>query len=611
MAIPIILIHRSNSNYLPYTIAQAKWTNPRSHLFLIGDESNRYELVEHKSIAAYMDSATQFAYVYRHLSTNPIEYELFCFQRWFILKDFMARQALEQCFYLDSDVMLYENITHDQQRLKDISIALTADVPSAVFVNAFTALEQFCHFVFNLYQNPNSLQRLEAAFKEQLHNSTATSISDMFAFAEYRQQYPHAVGNLLEITEDSTYDVGMTTSDGFEMTNGLKNICFKQQQPFGQQLDSGKTIRFKVLHFQGRAKHYIKDYFTGDRLPDRLGNEPIASFTPSTQSTNQRIDSPPESRVVHCYAVVQAQPSDPQAHYELGCALLEQGQTPDAIRSFQTAIQLLPTFLGAYINLGVAFIQQNQAEDAIRCYHAALELQPHAAIVYGNLGYAYAEIGQAQTSAYYTALCNALEMVALKPHWAEAHRNLGLAYRQLGKLEDAIASFQQAMTLQPNFLVAQADLYNALTHQVLQQQAIQLRAVNLIIFPDWQQPLETLYLDLERVLKAVLTHSQQAEIALFVYTDRRAEADSPDAEFDAEAVLNDVMLTLLMTLSVNVNESLEISLIHPLSTAQWEAFLSQIQARIHLNHEDPTPIPETARQRLVSLELDAQGNLHL
>ncbi|PSB30672.1 tetratricopeptide repeat protein [Stenomitos frigidus] len=597
MAIPIILIHRSNSNYLPYTIAQAKWTNPKSRLFFIGDESNRYELVEHDFFAKYMDAATEFAHVYRHLSTNPIEYELFCFQRWFILKDFMSRQALEQCFYLDSDVMLYEDITRDQQRLKNVQIALTADVPSAVFVNDFASLERFCSFVFNLYQNPDSFQIIEAAFKAQLQNNLATSISDMFAFAEYRRQYPHQVGDLLEIKDDSTYDAGMTTSDGFELLNGVKAIHFQHQQPFGKHLDSDKTIRFKVLHFQGRSKRSIKDYFTGDRLPTHLSHE-----------CNAQLDSQAESSIVHWSTVRQTQPAEPEAHYELGCALLEQGQTSDAIHCFQTVIQLLPTFVGAYINLGVALIQHNRAEEAVRCYQSALELQPNSALIYGNLGYAYAEIGQTQASADHTAMCNALETLALKPDWAEAHRNLGLAYQQLGKVDDAIACFRQAIQLQPDFLAAQTDLQNALLNQDLQQQQIiHLKAINLIIFPDWQQPLEAIYLELENVLKGILTHSQQAKMALLVYADRSAGADPTDVEM----VLNEVMFTSLMTLAVDISESPEVCLIHRLSTAQWEALLPQIQAWIRLNHEDFTAIPETVQQTLVSLELDAQGNLHL
>ena len=100
-----------------------------------------------------------------------------------------------------------------------------------------------------------------------------------------------------------------------------------------------------------------------------------------------------------------------------------------------------------------------------------------------------------------------------------------------------------------------------------------------------------------------------------VYADSPTRADRPDAEVDVErhveTVLNDVILTLLMTLSIDVDESPEIGLIHPLSAAHWEALLPQIQARICLNHEDLTVIPEAVRQGLVSLELDAQGDLHL
>lgn len=600
MAIPIILIHRSNSNYLPYTIAQARRTNPKSPLFLIGDESNRYGLVEHELISKYLDSATKFAHVYQHLSTNPIEYELFCFQRWFILKDFMSRHAFDQCFYLDSDVMLYEDITLDQQRLQHYEIALTADTPSSIFVNNLASLERFCTFVFNLYQNSDSLQRIKFFFKEQLQSTLATSISDMFAFAAYRKQYPHKVGDLLEINNDSTYDALMTAPDGFEMVNGIKKIHFRNQQPFGNHLESGRVIRFKSLHFQGNSKRYIKDYFVGDQLPERVNNASIDTFSSQQESQSK-------SRVAHCYTVIETQPSNAEAHYDLGCALLEQGQTSDAIYCFQVAIQLLPTFLGAYINLGVALIQQNQVEEAILCYQNALELQPSSALAYGNLGYAYAEAGQTQASEYCTAMCNALEIVTLRPDWAEAHRNLGLAYQQFGKLNEAIACFQQALDRQPDFLAAQIDLQNALLNQNVQQQTIHLRAINLIMFPDWKQALEVLYLDLKVALNAVFSHPQQSEITLLIYIDNPTEAHS----LDIETTLNEVMFDLLMTQALDINESPGVCPLNRLTSSQWDALFPQIKAWIRLKHEDLTVIPETIRQKLVALELDVQEKLHL
>src|SRR6476620_6985264 len=39
-AIPIIFLHRSNSEYLKYTFAQAKAVNPKSDIVLLGDETN-------------------------------------------------------------------------------------------------------------------------------------------------------------------------------------------------------------------------------------------------------------------------------------------------------------------------------------------------------------------------------------------------------------------------------------------------------------------------------------------------------------------------------------------------------------------------------------------
>lgn len=601
MAIPIILIHRSNSNYLPYTIAQAKWTNPRSSLFLIGDESNRYDVVEHELISNYMGSAAEFADVYQHLSVNPVKYELFCFQRWFILKDFMSQHALDQCFYLDSDVLLYDDITLDQARLKQYEFALTSHVPSSVFINSFTALEQFCSLVISLYHNADSFEKIESSFKEQLQTTTAAAISDMFAFAEYRKQYPHKVGDLLEISDDSTYDAGMRASDGFEMVNDVKNIHFKHQQPFGNHLDLGKSIRFKVLHFQGISKRYIKDYFTGDRLPNCTSNEPSASL-------RAQLENQSESKFAQYYAVLQRQPEDPNAHYNVGCALVEQGQLSDAIRYFQAAIELLPTFFNAYINLGAALVQQNQSEEAILFYQTALELQPNSTLAYGNLGYAYGARGQVELSECCIAMCNALETLALRPDWAEVHRNLGLAHQQFGNLNDAIACFQRALDLQPDFLPAQIDLQNALLYQQAQQQsAINLRTINLIIFPDWQQALDILYLDLKSALQAVLTHPQHSEITLLIYAAQPSKAHS----VDVEAVLDEVMFNLLMEQSIDVTDPPEICPIGLLSEAQWDSLMPYIKSRIRLNHEDLTTTPKSISQHLISVELNVQGSLDL
>ncbi len=574
------------------------WTNPHSTLFLIGDDSNRYERVDHVLIADYLGSATEFARVYQHLSTNPIEYELFCFQRWFILKDFMARQGLEACFYLDSDVMVYDNLTPEHQRLQSYKIALTDDIPSTTAVNGLDALSEFCAFIFDLYQDQTSFQQIESAFKQQLQTASETSISDMFAFKKYREQNGQSVGELLDIVDDAVYDARMTASYGFKVVNGIKSIHFKDKQPFGEHLSSGKTIRFKSLHFQGNSKRNIKDYFMGDRLPERIASKLLGEI--NAASTQSR------STVAALHNAIQLHPDDPEAHYRLGCALLEAGQPADAAHSFQAAIQRLPTFLGAYINLGVAHLQQNQPEEAIRCYQAALELEPNSALAYGNLGYAYAEIGQLEASEDCTAMCNALETLALKPDWAESYRNLGLAYQRFGNLQAAIQHFDRAIALQPDFTAAHLDLETALLHQSYQPLIERLRTINLIIFPNWQEPLEHTYADLEAVFKAVLMHPQASQIALLI----DANSGAVDAEFDIETALNEVMFNVLMA-AIDLDEAPEIYPVHRLTVTQWDGLRPHITARIRLNYESMDAVPPSIQAQLSTLELDADGRLSL
>jgi len=55
--------------------------------------------------------------------------------------------------------------------------------------------------------------------------------------------------------------------------------------------------------------------------------------------------------------------------------------------------------------------------------------------------------------------------LGLNPNFAEAHNNLGLAQRKLGLLDAAVASYHQALRLNPNFAEAHNNLGNALQNQ--------------------------------------------------------------------------------------------------------------------------------------------------
>jgi len=127
---------------------------------------------------------------------------------------------------------------------------------------------------------------------------------------------------------------------------------------------------------------------------------------------------------------------------------------------------------------------------------------------------------------------------------------------------------------------------------------LNLKDINLIVFPDWTQPEEVLTLDLERVVKAIATHPDRSHITLLVNT-------SGISEEDANLFLSGVAMNLLMQEDLDVTEEAEISLVGQLGELQWKALLPRIHARIILEQENKQAIAQTGSQTLPSYELDS------
>jgi glycosyltransferase involved in cell wall biosynthesis len=113
---------------------------------------------------------------------------------------------------------------------------------------------------------------------------------------------------------------------------------------------------------------------------------------------------------------------------------------------------------------------------------------------------------------------------------------------------------------------------------------LNLKDINLIIFPDWLQPEESLCLEIEQVIKAIATHSDRSQITLLVDNGEISEED-------AGLILSSVSMNLLMQEDLEFSEEdLQITFVGHLSPIQWEALLPRIQARIMLENEDKEAI---------------------
>jgi glycosyltransferase involved in cell wall biosynthesis len=108
---------------------------------------------------------------------------------------------------------------------------------------------------------------------------------------------------------------------------------------------------------------------------------------------------------------------------------------------------------------------------------------------------------------------------------------------------------------------------------------LNLRDINLIIFPDWTQPEETVGWELQEIIKNLVTHPDRAKMTLLV------DNSNITAE-DADLILSSVAMNLLMEEELEVDEGPEIVLVGELSQVQWSALIPQLQGRIKLEHEN-------------------------
>jgi len=131
---------------------------------------------------------------------------------------------------------------------------------------------------------------------------------------------------------------------------------------------------------------------------------------------------------------------------------------------------------------------------------------------------------------------------------------------------------------------------------------LNLKDINLIIFPDWSQPEESLGLELERVVRAIATHPDKSKIALLVDSSNISEED-------ANLALSSVAMNLLMEEDLDVSEGPEISLIGVLSKNQWSALIPRLYGRIVLENESREAIAALGYQEIPSYLLDSFTNI--
>lgn len=266
----IVIIHTGFAKYLVYTLKKIKETNKNSNVYLISDK----EYKEYSKYSTFVDikkvtkeEAINFQNKYIHLGKSNPNYEMFCMQRWIILKDFMKEYNLNECFHIDSDILIFSDLDQVSKPFHKYNISLAHNLALTMYIRDIKVLEEFSKYLLFKYTDDKEIDKLKNMYynTHRVNNGVAGSISDMDISREFFSNYKLDVGNLSEIENDSIFDSAIVYgAPQFEMLKKgkyeMKKIFFENNIPFCNYNENtiNKKIRFHSLHFVVWSKLYIK-----------------------------------------------------------------------------------------------------------------------------------------------------------------------------------------------------------------------------------------------------------------------------------------------------------------------------------------------------------------
>ena len=139
-------------------------------------------------------------------------------------------------------------------------------------------------------------------------------------------------------------------------------------------------------------------------------------------------------------AALRLKPSYLQAHVGLGKTLAALGRYDEARRSYLTAAELFPNLVMPHLELGNLMVRQGRLSDAIEAFRKAVRQNPNDWGARYNLGGALLQHGMTREAVEELAVAQ-----SLNPAWSATYRPLGDAYRVLGQREEALHQYLQAL----------------------------------------------------------------------------------------------------------------------------------------------------------------------
>tara|TARA_A100001515_G_scaffold144096_1_gene147116 strand:+ start:2559 stop:3386 length:828 start_codon:yes stop_codon:yes gene_type:complete len=266
--------HAGFQPYLKTTIEQASRKND---VVLIGDNDNEHlgnlNNVRHIHINECYQDIEKFLKLYKHMHTGGQKFEEWCFIRWIAVRNAAKMMKCDDIFYGDSDNLIFSNLSDVYSAIGKPNLALAIPKKQPYFRQAATGevsywslgmLDKFCNYLIEMYNDSFEFRKLLEKWNYHKNNNLPGGVCDMTALWHFtRRNKAMIITNLLP--DGTSFDHSINNpanyyDDEYKFSNGVKEIEFIDNKPYGYNLRHDKKVRLHNLQFQGNSKILIDKY---------------------------------------------------------------------------------------------------------------------------------------------------------------------------------------------------------------------------------------------------------------------------------------------------------------------------------------------------------------
>lgn len=227
-------------------------------------------------------------------------------------------------------------------------------------------------------------------------------------------------------------------------------------------LPKGTTVRMRFIYDNSAANprnphRPPRRVVWGQNTTDEMGDLWL-QLVPRTMSDFAALSGDVERKrrsedLIAYTKLVRDDPQNPLRRDALAMLHLQNGRPGEAAAELSESLKLNPDSAPTHYNLGLALIAQGQLERATAEFQEAVRLSPEYAEAHNNLGAVLHFAGRLDEAGRHYRLA-----ASLRPDNAEAAGNLARLLLQQGNREEAVEHFRRAIKVNPEFAPALAGL---------------------------------------------------------------------------------------------------------------------------------------------------------